>query len=198
MRDELLSYATPTPSKDCTPASDEQTDGLQRSNWRLGARTPSRKYAVRMVTGASSTFDAPTEWDVGFWIEIAAERRKVFSALSIPEYIETWMELADESKDNYWIHLGSDDLVCINVTGTAPTVRIYRLKIQPRRNSLSFLWEVIEPPFAHSSKVEILIGGGRHRCNLRLRHSGLCDSRERELYSTIWRRSLDKLQGLLE
>jgi len=199
MRNELLSNRTPAVLPHCPPGSEETSDGLHRANKRLRARLPSRECAASPHTaGLPSTLEAATAFDVGFWVEIAAEWRKVFSAVSIPEYIETWMEFPDESGTDYWVHLGPDDMLCINRTRTAAAVRIFRLRIQIKRKSLTFLWENIEPNSMHASKVEIVMTGGPHRCCLRLRHSGLRNWDERQLYSRIWSRSLDKLQGLLQ
>jgi hypothetical protein len=199
MRDQLLSNRTPPTAAQRPPGSEEKVDGQQRANKRLRVRLSSQQCTVcPQPLGFPSTFEATTELDVVFWIEIASERRKVFSAVSIPEYIETWMELTEEHGADYWFHLGSEDMLCIHRSPAAATACIYRLRIQPKGNSLTFFWESIEPHFAHASRVEIVIRGRRYRTSLWLRHRGLRNRDETQLYSAIWRRSLDKLQCLLQ
>jgi hypothetical protein len=188
----------PAASTHGSTVTEHESDGRQGIDKRSKACWPSREYKVRSDSvGLASTVEAATGLDVGCWVEIAAEWRRVFSAVSIPEYIETWIELGDGTALNHWIPLGPQDMLCIQRMPTTRVVRIYRMKIRTRRNRLTFLWESIEPHIVHPSTVEIVIKGRPRRCTLRLRHSGLRNWNERQLYSVVWRRSLDRLQSLL-
>ena len=200
MRDLLPSDKMPATSTHWTSHSKVQQDALQQTNPPARPRLALRECTVRPRTSLSAPpAEATTELAVGFWAEIASEWRKVFSAVTIPEYIEAWMELADEGGATHWIHLGPEDMLCINMGRAAATPRIYRLRIHARRTSISFLWEQIESQSMHASQVEIILRRvGAHRCDLRLQHSGLQSWAERQLYSGIWQRSLGKLQGLLQ
>jgi uncharacterized protein YndB with AHSA1/START domain len=150
------------------------------------------------AASSQAHFEAVATNEVKARVEIAAEWRRIFSALSIPEYIEAWMNIAEETGSDHWVPLGPEGMLCVSTTRSAATVSIYRLRLHIKRNSLSFFWESMEPNNVQASRVDIVLKRGQRRCTLQLRHSGLRNSNEEEVYSRMWRRSLGNLQNLMQ
>ena len=193
MRDHLLSNATPATSVHRRRDFKQKSDDLKSANTSYKPCSPSRECTLR-----AQGLEATTAFDVGIWVEIAAEWRRVFRAISIPEYIEAWMEFPDQCGSNHWVYVGKQDVLCINRTCSSDAAHIYRLRMHIRQKSLTILWESLEPNLPHASRVEIVIGGARQRCYIRLRHTGLRHWDERQMYCGMWSRSLDKLQRILQ
>jgi hypothetical protein len=149
-------------------------------------------------TGAILQSEEPGTLDVMVAIRIEAECWRVLSACSIPEYLEAWLEVPAGATIELCSDLSSQSTICVNLRGFdfKRNIRISRLQAKPDR--VTFLWESVESNSGITSLVEILLRDGPRRCTLRLRHSGLRTWDERDLYSTMWRRSLMKLQKLMQ
>ena len=141
--------------------------------------------------------DQATALDVTASIKIAAEWRRVFSALSNLDYMEVWLDLPEEARIEYCEDSSSESPACINFTFSTTQIRIRSSKIQAKHDGVTLLWERIEPDNVHTSMVDIVLKDGPRRCTLRLRHSALRTWHEKVLYSTMWHRSLEKLQSLM-
>lgn len=191
MRDELYKLRSPTYSSSGPAQSDRCA--RKRARNQLDDSVCDRDHA-----GPHFNSKVGEDVDIRCWISIAAETRRVFCAISTPEYIESWMEFSEQSQAVHWIHLGADDMLCIVREDSVREIRVCRFRIQKRKNSLKFLWESIDPSMGRTSTVDIVVKGAPHRCDLWVRHRGICHNSEKQFYTTMWRRSLYKLQGLLQ
>lgn len=198
MRDDSLRNSAPTLPSHRPSGSIEEHSSSHRDN-HVSSSFPVHDCTVHQYTaGLSHREEAAHPLNIGFWIEIGADWRKVFAAVSIPEYMETWMEFSGPTGVDHWVHLDSNDLVCISMLEAGSTVRVCRLRMQCKAKNVSFLCETLEPQTIQTSKVEIVVKGGPRRCSLRLQHSGISDLQDKKRYAAIWRRSLEKLQRLLQ
>ena len=191
MRDELNRLRSPA----------ESTSDPARSDRYLLNGTPTQfNFAVRNRGPAEpyTRFEEGADVDIRCWISIAAETRRVFCAISTPEYIENWMEISEQSEHVQWIQLGPDDMLCIVRAESVPAIRVCRFRIKKSRNRLKLVWQTIDPSVVQTSTVDVVVRGVPHRCDLWVRHQGICKDSERQFYLAMWRRSLYKLQGLLQ
>jgi uncharacterized protein YndB with AHSA1/START domain len=138
---------------------------------------------------------------VALRVTVAADRRRIFDALTLPEYIETWLTIPCSDPEGRLVasqinglfrfdHHSARGLdLCI---GGA-----YRVC---RRGKMSFTWCKWQPPeepdCATDSLVIIRLYGAFAKSTLCLAHTGLFSENEYRWHGELWDRSLRKLQSL--
>ncbi len=132
-------------------------------------------------------------------VSIQADVRRVMHALTIPEYIEAWMEFP-----------GIERIACIAEGKEQAGVRLElytagKLRAQVRGRHcimapthLMVAWSNVNRGASDDSLVDIRIRRMRQGCLVVLRHTQLGTSRKTLWNSTVWQRSLEKLSHLLE
>jgi uncharacterized protein YndB with AHSA1/START domain len=147
-------------------------------------------------TGAMLQSDKSTYLDVLATIRIEAECWRVYSALSIPEYMDSWLEVPEGARVAF--SHDSQNNIRINLKCSGASRSIYSSRIRTKPGRVTFLWETVERNGSSTSEVDIVLRDGPRRCTLRLRHTGLRSWDENELYSTMWSKSLMRLQSLMQ
>ena len=130
--------------------------------------------------------------------QMEAEFPRVLHALTVPEYMEAWIQAPDTERiecrsdprsfDRFRVHLFGAD-------GQRQTIHGSCLLTKPNR--ITYVWNnssAEEIP----SLVETRLWSHPNRCTLRLRHSGVTRPDDQEWYSRMWRDSLVKLRALME
>jgi uncharacterized protein YndB with AHSA1/START domain len=138
-------------------------------------------------------------WTVHLELSIRAEIRRLFHALTAPEYIETWISFPGHPAGcaNIATKIENDFLIAHMCDGV-PTTRISgRFSVCERRN-LTFSWQVEGERNASASFVNIRLSGDFEYTTLQLKHSGFIS---RELYGwhrSLWSTSLARLKRLYD
>ena len=145
------------------------------------ARTLQRHIAMRVVVGA--------------------DRRRIYDALTVPEYIEAWMTLPGDHPGCHMVasqtggvfrfdHFG-DRGHDLSISGS------YRVC---RRGKLFFSWRrwaaTDDLSRSSDSLVVIRLYGAFAKSTLCLEHTGLFSDNEYRWHKALWERSLSKLQSL--
>ncbi len=136
-------------------------------------------------------------WHIAMTVSVNAERHRLFQALTLPEYIETWMRLpgirGDQqvtvtcTQENYCIFGLSSDASEVCITG------LYRVS---RRSKIIFTWGKGTAPNAPPSLVTIRLLGDFSRTTMSLSHSGLASKAEYLWHLAFWESSMGRLRSL--
>lgn len=140
---------------------------------------------------------ASTRWDIAMTINIAADTRRIFQALTEPEYREIWVSLP-----------GNDASCYMTAWQTAESFRLdhyrggkrdliisgeYRIC---RRHKLLFTWTRKDTTISSESLVCICLHGNFSSSILELHHRGLNSAEEYLWHQEMWRDSLEHLVAL--
>ncbi len=138
-------------------------------------------------------------WTVNLECKVAADTRRVFDALTVPEYIETWICVPGHPPD------------CSNMTSrvangfqidhrcsSGSSMTIVGTYCSFLKRKLSFSWRSGAGPESLDSFVDIRLQGDFERSILRLRHFGLESEAEYNWHSALWTASIARLCKLFE
>ena len=141
----------------------------------------------------------PPTRTVNLEFRLAADTRKIFDALTVPEYIEAWIcipghhpecsNMTSRSAHGFQIEHHCRSGASTKITGN------YRSFM---RRKLSFSWRPAHGPETPDSFVEIRLHGDFERSVLRLRHFGLESEDDFNWHSALWSTSIAKLCRLFE
>jgi uncharacterized protein YndB with AHSA1/START domain len=136
----------------------------------------------------------PPSWTVNLERRVGAETRRVFDALTIPEYIEMWICLPGHHPE------------CRNVTSqlthgfqiehhcsSESSTRIVGTYCSYLKRKLSFSWRPTHGSEKRDSLVDIRLRGDFERSILRLRHFGLDSEEDFHWHSALWSASIARL-----
>jgi len=142
--------------------------------------------------------DSPS-WTVNLECSVAADTRRIFDALTVPEYIETWICVPGHHPE------------CCNVTSrnahgfqiehhcsSGTTTKISGTYCSFLKRKLSFSWNPAPGSSAGDSFVDIRLHGDFERSILRLRHFGLDSEDDFNWHSAFWSSSIARLCRLFE
>jgi hypothetical protein len=138
------------------------------------------------------------ELDVAVSVEIEAESRRVLYALTIPEYMEAWLQMPDTEKLRCSSDSKAPNSFHIDLyPAKAPRARIkgFCLRLDPDR--IIYLWRNPCTRSTGETMVDIHLKNGPGQCTINLKHRGFCNMEESLWHSRMWHRSLDKLGGLM-
>jgi hypothetical protein len=132
-------------------------------------------------------------------VKIEAECWRILSALTIPEYLEAWLEAPDGVGFAYPDESSAFRGLWINLRNSSFNLGVINVfRIQSKPDTITFNWENYQFGQIATSTVDILVRGGPRRCTLKLRHTGFRSINEVDWYSNVWSRSLSKLRRLME
>jgi uncharacterized protein YndB with AHSA1/START domain len=137
--------------------------------------------------------------DIAASVRLAAEPCRVLYALSIPEYMEAWMQFPEMDRVECHSDKRSFDRFRIDLFRSgARWQRIYGSCRLNKPNRITYLWGRDHCGDRVMSLVELHLWDKSSHCNLMLRHTGFRNSDERERFSRMWSPSLKRLSRLLE
>jgi len=131
-------------------------------------------------------------------IKIAADWRRVFHAITLPEYIEAWLQVPDT--DRIECHAEMRSLARFRIdcfSANMPRRSIYGSCSLSRFDTIIYQWKGSHVDHAIQSTVEIRFNGGPRQCILNLKHSGLVNEDERAWHSVLWKRSFKTLRRVI-
>ena len=141
---------------------------------------------------------APVHVHVSASVTIRADPRRVWHALTIPEYLEAWIEMpgvhrlacdAEDAGTGFCFDLCDPVQVRSSIHG-------HCLVSTPQH--LRYAWTKSGGKGRGKSLVDIRVKICKRRCVVGVRHSGLSCAQDAMWYTTMWQRSLANLCRLLE
>jgi len=143
--------------------------------------------------------DEQPSWIVNLECRVGADTRRIFDALTVPEYIETWICVPGHHPE------------CRNVTSriahgfqiehhcsSGPSTMIVGTYCSFLKRKLSFSWRPAHGPEGQDSFVDIRLHGDFERSILRLRHFGLESEQDFNWHSALWSASIARLCRLFD
>ena len=139
------------------------------------------------------------ERDVALSFHFNADSGRVFYALSIPEYIEAWLQAPD-----------TDDVRFVFNEVAEETFRIDLFRGQTLQagvdvscwvvgaNQVRYIWKTTSHLDTTETLVDMKLLPGSGGCVLALKHSGFNDPEESAQCRRMWQQSLERLGRLME
>lgn len=147
-----------------------------------------------MTTGSQTQ----SATDVVLSYRIEAESSRVFNALSMPEYIEAWLQAPDddsfrfsfnpEARDTFRIDLYRDEVLQSSLYSGCRVVS---------SNQVRYVWKTITADSISDTLVDLHLRSSPGGCILGLKHSGFRDNAESTWCYKMWHRSLECLCKLM-
>jgi hypothetical protein len=130
---------------------------------------------------------------------LAADTRRIFCALTVPEYIETWISVPGH-------HPECRNVTCRHAHGfqiehlcnSGASTRIDGTYFSFLKRKLSFSWRPVGAAQTQDSLVDIRLYGDFERSILRLRHFGLVSEEDYNWHSALWSASMMRLRRLFD
>ncbi|MGB8031998.1 MAG: hypothetical protein WCF30_20290 [Terracidiphilus sp.] len=137
-------------------------------------------------------------WTVAKSIGVDACTRRIFQALTLPEYLEAWIEMPDQTADSFVV--ASQDANGYRLSHcfagrTAVSIASSYLFCHLRK--MRMLWRKTRGPICAESVVDFRLRGNFGSSILELRHTELDSAEEFFWYQRLWQGSLKKLASLL-
>jgi uncharacterized protein YndB with AHSA1/START domain len=149
--------------------------------------------------GMIATATAQHDRDVALSFQFRADSSRVFFALSIPEYIEAWLQAPDTddlrfvfnqiAEDTFRIDLYRGQTLQASVDGSCWVVGA---------NQVRYIWKTTSSIDTTESIVDMKLLPGSGGCVLALKHSGFNDPAECARCRRMWQQSLERLCRLME
>ena len=137
----------------------------------------------------------PRLYSAGASASVNADRSRIYQAITVPEYIETWFS-APGSIPGLTRVFNNGISFCI----CGPTTQGQRFSIicsyrVCRRSKIAFTWKEARSPIGSDSLVRISLRGDFSRTTVDVSHSGLTHAEQRWCQS-LWDASIEKLSLL--
>ena len=139
------------------------------------------------------------ERDVALSFQFKADSSRVFYALSIPEYIEAWLQAPDTddlrfvfnqvAEETFRIDLYRGETLQASVDGSCWVVG---------SNQVRYIWKTTSLIDTTETLVDMKLLPGSGGCVLALKHSGFRDPAESARCRRMWQQSLERLCRLME
>ena len=129
---------------------------------------------------------------------LAAETRRIYEALTVPEYMELWMAVPG-------YHAGchsrasriSGGFTFYHLCGSRPTVSVTGTYAKCLRRKLIFSWTLSGISGTSTTFADIRLCGDFERSVLRLRHTGFASDDDYSWHVALWSASMGRLSQLL-
>lgn len=129
---------------------------------------------------------------------VAADTRRIFEALTVPEYMELWMSLPGYHPG---CHSNASRIpsgfVFDHLCGSSSTIRVIGTYAMCLRRKLIFTWAVSGLRGASTTMADIRLHGAFERTVLRLRHFGFESEEDYSWHVALWSASLNRLSRIL-
>jgi uncharacterized protein YndB with AHSA1/START domain len=129
-------------------------------------------------------------------MRVNADRQRLFQALTLPEYMETWIAPSGEGHQRRAVSITPDGFRIEIPDSKGPDSSIRGSYLTRRRSKLIFTWQKGWASDAPMSTVTIRLNGDFDRTQIALNHSGLTCLREYEWHRAFWHESIRRLSSL--
>lgn len=139
-------------------------------------------------------------WAVRLECSIAAETRRIFQALTLPEHIETWLSLpcCGSNCRNQGSLLTNGFSVAHLCFDKHPSAKVVGVYSSCRTRKLTFSWTLEGDLALDRTFVDIRLCGDFERSRLRLQHTGFRSEGHCRWHQALWARSLRRLCEIFE
>ena len=132
--------------------------------------------------------------DVVLSYRIMADSSRVMYALSIPEYIEAWLQAPNPEALQFVFNLEAEQAFRIDLyRAEALQKSVHGSCRVVSANQVSYTWETTSSLGTHETLVEIQLRYSSGGCILALKHSGFKDAKESAWCCKMWQQSLERL-----
>ncbi len=150
---------------------------------------------MRDRTAAQTT---EKNWAINLSIDVDADARRIFQALTVPEYIEVWISLPDQTGDSVIQAAEEGNGYRLNhYAAGRRTVSIKSSYLFRHQRKMRMFWEKTLEANRFESLVDFRLRGNFGCSVLELRHTGMCSFVEFDWQLNLWHNSLGKLASLL-
>jgi hypothetical protein len=140
-----------------------------------------------------------TNWTVAMSIGVDADTHRIFQALTVPEYLEAWINLPGRTEDSFVVASPDANGYRLDHFSAGRTaVRISGSYIYCHRRKMRLLWRKTSQRNCAESLVDFRLRGNFGSSILELRHSALASADEFAWHQALWQSSLTKLASLLK
>lgn len=139
------------------------------------------------------------QYAIAMSIAVDADAVRIFHALTVPEYLETWISMpgraedcaivASPSENGYRLDQYAAGSLAVSITGAY-------LFCHHRKMRLS--WRKSRKAASFESLVDFRLRGNFGSTTLELRHTALASADEYLWHRALWHSSLDRLASLLK
>jgi Activator of Hsp90 ATPase homolog 1-like protein len=149
--------------------------------------------------GPIAKISSPHERDVALSFQFRADSSRVFYALSIPEYIEAWLQAPDTDDLHFAFNQVAEETFRIDLyRGEALQASIDASCWVVGTNQVRYIWKTISPIDTTETIVDMKLLAGSCGCVLALKHSGFNNPAETARCRRMWQQSLERLGRLVE
>ncbi len=171
---------------------------LSMNDTLVSSRIVRRRLHGRSARGSATALEI-SPWTVEMECNLAADTRRIFDALTVPEFIEAWICVPGSHQD-------CQNMTCRVAHGfqiehrcsSGSTTRISGDYFSFLKRKLSFSWRPAGVPGTGNSFVDIRLHGNFEKSILRLRHRGLASEEEFKWHHDFWTASIARLSRLFD
>ena len=139
------------------------------------------------------------ERDVALSFHFNADSGRVLYALSIPEYIEAWLQAPDTDDMRFVFNQVAEETFCIDLyRGQTLQASVDASCWVVGPNQVRYIWKTTSSLDTTETLVDMKLLSGSGGCVLALKHSGFNDPGESARCRRMWQQSLERLGRLME
>lgn len=141
---------------------------------------------------------AGQDWAIRLSVNVNADARRIFQALTVPEYIETWMVFPGQTHDSMIEAAEEENGFRLNHFAAgrkAASIRSSYLFRHQRK--MRMFWSKERETGSVESIVDFRLRGNFGCSLLQMRHTAIDSFAEFDWHLSMWRNSLGKLASLL-
>ena len=140
----------------------------------------------------------PLDWDaITLSSEMGVDSRRLMNALSIPEYIEAWLQPPGLDELLVFDFLAQDRFQIDLYRSEARRASIHAYTRVLSTDQICYAWKIISPAGILHTTVDFALSCRQNRCNLSLRHAGFHTMQDQTWHTNMWRRSMMKLREIV-
>jgi uncharacterized protein YndB with AHSA1/START domain len=150
-------------------------------------------------SGMIAKIPAQYERDVALSFQFKADSSRVFYALSIPEYIEAWLQAPDTEELRFVFNQVAEETFRIDLYhGETRQASVDGSCWVVGSNQVRYIWKTTSLIDTTETLVDMKLLPGSGGCVLALKHSGFNDPEESARCRRMWQQSLQRLCRLVE
>ena len=157
------------------------------------------KHSALLDPGMIAAIPGQQDRDVALSFKFNADSSRVFYALSIPEYIEAWLQAPDTDELRFVFNQVGEDTFRIDLyRGPSLQASIDGSCWVVGTNQVRYIWKTTSPMGTTETLVDMKLLSSSGGCVLALKHSGFRDQAESARCSRMWHQSLGRLGRIME
>jgi uncharacterized protein YndB with AHSA1/START domain len=154
---------------------------------------------TRIDTGMIAIHPGQHDRDVALSFQFTADSSRIFYALSLPEYIEAWLQASDTDDLRFVFNQIAEETFRIDLyRGETLQASVDASCWIVGSNQVRYTWKTTSPIGTTETLVDMKLLSGSGGCVLALKHSGFHDPAESARCRRMWQQSLERLCRLME